>query len=98
MFEEFLGEFEPLFTYIKPDAGSTAFVQIHIPESTLDFSKKLVEETGVMILPGETFDNNDIFFRVGFGRENFPDALNVFKDFLKKNYITRCNILRKFHL
>lgn len=51
LFEEFIGEFEPLFTYIKPDAGSTALVQIYIPESMLDFSKKLVEETGVMILP-----------------------------------------------
>lgn len=83
-FQDFITEFSPLFTYVKPDAGSTAFVKIHIPENTLDFSKKLVEETGVMILPGETFDTHDNFFRVGFGRENFPKVLKVFGEFLKK--------------
>lgn len=67
-----------------PQGGTTAFVKYDIDMKSTDLCKKLQQDTGVMILPGETMEL-DGYLRIGYG--NNPDklkkALYIFSDWLE---------------
>ncbi len=83
-FQEFVKEQDVIAFFILPKAVSTSFVKLNIEGSSIEFSKKLLKETGIMTVPAETFEYEGKYIRVGFGRENFPKVLNVFADYIKK--------------
>ncbi len=83
LFREFTERNEIIDSFIPPKAGSTAFVKLNLDTSTLDFSNKLVEKTGIMTLPAEMFDYKGKYIRVGFGRKNLGTVLNEFEKYLK---------------
>ena len=70
---------------ILPEGGTTSFVKYDKDMRSTDLCKKLQQDTGVMILPGETMEL-DGYLRIGYG--NNPDklekALNIFSDWLKQ--------------
>ncbi len=86
LFSEFHEKHQSFFDFSKPSYGSTAFIKLHIPETTYEFAEKLVKETGIMLLPAETFEYGTSHARIGFGRENFPEVLRIFEGYLVKNY------------
>ena len=47
-----------------------------------------MKDTGILLLPSETFQHGSEHIRVGFGKENFADGLNRLEDYLNKNDIT----------
>lgn len=49
-------ESEPHITYVKPQAGTTAFLKHDLAIDCVTFCKRLQEETGVMLLPGGVMD------------------------------------------
>jgi len=55
-FENFANEHEVISSFIPPRAGSTSFVKLKIQFSTLEFSKQLLAETGIMTVPAEMFE------------------------------------------
>lgn len=83
LFKEFAAEHEIISSFISPVAGSTAFVKLNIAGSSRDFSDRLVEDTGIMTVPAEMFEQEGKYIRIGFGRENFPEVLKVLDDYLK---------------
>jgi aspartate/methionine/tyrosine aminotransferase len=40
------------------------------------FCERLVREAGVMLVPSSLFDYGDRHVRIGFGRADFPEALD----------------------
>lgn len=70
---------------VTPQGGTTAFVRYNKPISSTELCKKLQEETGIMILPGETLEL-DRYLRIGYGNnfKNLEKALYMFSDWLKK--------------
>ncbi len=68
---------------VSPIAGSTGFVKINTPNA-LDYSEKLVQETGIMLVPSEMFEYGRHHLRIGFGRENMAEVLKVWENWLKK--------------
>ena len=82
LFSEFALRHSHLFTFIPPKAGSVAFVKMNIPESSLDFSNRLVEETGIMTVPAEMFEYPGKFLRIGFGRKSFSEVLEKLEKYL----------------
>ncbi|MBB6271726.1 aspartate/methionine/tyrosine aminotransferase [Pedobacter cryoconitis] len=82
LFSEFHQQNKDLFDFSKPVTGSTAFIKLKIKGTALDFAEKLVKETGIMLLPAETFEYGDKHARIGFGRENFPEVLEIFGNYL----------------
>ncbi len=84
LFASFAHRHKELLTFIPPKAGSVAFVKMNIDEASLDFSNRLVEETGIMTVPGEMFEYSGKYLRIGFGRRNFPEVLDKFEEYLKK--------------
>ena len=50
--------------------------------NTLDFCQKVVREANIMLLPSTVYDYDNKHFRFGFGRENMPEALEKFREYL----------------
>jgi aspartate/methionine/tyrosine aminotransferase len=70
---------------IIPEGGTTAFIRYNAPYSSIELCKKLQEETGVMLLPGETLEM-DKYLRIGYGNnfEQLKKALQIFSKWLEK--------------
>ena len=71
---------------ISPQGGTTAFVKYNSKMPSTELCKKLQQDTGVMILPGETLEV-DGYLRIGYAN-NFAQlkiALEIFSKWLKDN-------------
>ncbi|WP_299354980.1 aminotransferase [uncultured Shimia sp.] len=65
-------EGEPLISWIKPRAGTTALLKYELPMSSRDFCVALLKETGVMFTPGSALGMEG-YVRIGFA--NNPEVL-----------------------
>lgn len=84
-FQDLVDKHSDLIGWVKPDAGTVAFPFLKNELIKSDqFAQKLVEETGVLVLPGEAFDLPG-FFRISLGvnPEQFNTALNAISQVLK---------------
>ncbi|HIC44098.1 MAG TPA: aminotransferase class I/II-fold pyridoxal phosphate-dependent enzyme [Sulfurimonas sp.] len=73
---------------IKPDGAFYLFVNIsELEKDSLKFSKQLLEDTGVAIVPGVGF-GTDGHFRFSFATdiESIREGISRIKDFMSKNY------------
>jgi aspartate/methionine/tyrosine aminotransferase len=84
IFKAFCRRNPQFISFPMPNAGSTAFVKLKIKESSMDFSEKLVEEKGIMLLPSETFEYGTKFVRIGFGRSNFSEILGHLENYIHR--------------
>ena len=84
--EDFFRNYKELFKWHEPRAGSIAFPELTIDTEISNFCNDLIEEEGVMLVPSEVMDYKGNNFRVGFGREDMPRALERLKEYLKENY------------
>lgn len=74
------------FTWVRPKGGSTGFPRL-VPggpagSSADAFAARLVERTGVLLLPSSTFGFGDSHVRIGLGRTDLPEALAKLEAFL----------------
>ncbi len=81
-FKVFANNHQIISSFVPPKAGSTSFVPLNIEGSALDFSDELVMKTGIMTVPSEMFEHDGKYIRVGFGRKNMPEILDVFSQYL----------------
>jgi aspartate/methionine/tyrosine aminotransferase len=72
------------FSWIPPRGGSIAFPRLLGDERIDDFAARLVEAEGVLLLPGSQFGHEGNHFRIGFGRENLPEALSRLEAYLDR--------------
>jgi aspartate/methionine/tyrosine aminotransferase len=86
-FEKFCNRNIDFLDYYKPNSGSTAFVKLKINIPTIEFTENLVKETGIMLLPSETFEYGNQYVRIGFGRENMPLALDQLEIYINDKKI-----------
>lgn len=63
-----------MFAWKRPKAGSIAFPQL-LQGSVEALCADLVEQAGVLLLPGTLYGPDYNAFRIGFGRRNLPEAL-----------------------
>ena len=82
LLDEFFAQHAELFEWTRPRAGTIAFPRFKAPEGAMAFCQKLVNEAGIMLLPSTVYDYDDAHVRVGFGRENLPEGLAAFKEYL----------------
>ena len=74
------------FAWVRPQGGSTGFPRL-VPDgpagaSADQFAARLVEATGVLLLPSSTFGFGDSHFRIGLGRLDLPEAVEKLDAFL----------------
>ncbi len=79
--DDFFGRWPELFTWRRPQAGSVALVGLQT-SSVKAYCQRLVHEAGVLLLPSSCLGYGDGHFRMGFGRENFDQALAAYERFL----------------
>jgi len=82
LLETFMASHENSFHWQRPQGGSICFPGLRRTEGAQAFCRTLVEETGIMLLPAPPFQYGDRHVRIGFGRNNFPEVLHRFGDYL----------------
>jgi aspartate/methionine/tyrosine aminotransferase len=85
--DEFFARRADSFTWVRPRGGSTAFPRLVADgpagPSADRFCARLVESTGVLLLPSSTFGFGDSHVRLGLGRMDLPEALAALEAFLE---------------
>ena len=70
------------FAWLAPRAGSIAFPRWLGAKRVEDFCQQVLDECGVMIVPGSIFDYPGSHFRLGLGRKNFGEALEQVENWI----------------
>ncbi|MCP3804521.1 aminotransferase class I/II-fold pyridoxal phosphate-dependent enzyme [Allokutzneria sp. A3M-2-11 16] len=88
IFGDFFAEFADLFEWSAPDGGCVAFPRYRGGEGIEQFCGRLVEETGVLLVPSTIFASELTptpadRFRIGIGRSDPEPALAAFSGWLR---------------
>jgi aspartate/methionine/tyrosine aminotransferase len=75
LLDDFFRRRSAWFSWVRPRAGSIGFPRLLATTPIDEFAAGLVEAEGVLLLPGSQFGHPGNHFRIGFGRENLPEAL-----------------------
>lgn len=82
LLDAFFCDYQDLFTWVRPRAGTIAFPRLRHAAGAYAFCQKLVAEASIMLLPSTVYDYGDRHLRLGFGRENLPEALAALRKYL----------------
>ena len=76
---------EPKASWIRPDSVSTSFVKLDVNRPIEDFALELLQEYGVLVVPGNRFDKES-HVRVGYccDKEVLQKGLGKLSQFLNK--------------
>jgi aspartate/methionine/tyrosine aminotransferase len=82
----FLARRSDLFSWTPPNAGPIGFVRYqpaksNLPTDAQTFCETLVQQSGVLLLPGSVYDEPH-HIRFGFGRRNMPESLSQLDSYL----------------
>ena len=77
----FFNEYASTFSWVRPKAGPIAFVGLNGIEVE-PFCDGLVNQEGVLLLPGHLYADGYNYFRIGFGRRDMPAALESLERFV----------------
>jgi len=80
----FFAKHEDQFSWFSPMAGSVAFPRWEGTGSVEQFCHDILDQQGVMIVPGSLFEYPGNHFRVGLGRKNLREALEHVNGYLEK--------------
>lgn len=80
----FFARYPEVFQFREPMAGPIAFVE-YKKGSVEQFTRDLIEKKGVLLLPASLYDIEGPYFRMGFGRKDFPVGLGHLEDYLKES-------------
>ena len=80
--DAFFADHADRFQWQRPNGGSVAF-PILLQDDAERFCAELVEQAGVLLLPGALYGPGLNAVRMGFGRKNLPDALARLERFLQ---------------
>ena len=82
----FFGRRADALRWVRPRGGSTGYPRLvdggPAGSSAEAFAARLVEATGVLVLPSTTFGSGDSHFRLGLGRTDLPVAIAKVEAFL----------------
>jgi aspartate/methionine/tyrosine aminotransferase len=90
--DSFFAEHADRLSWVRPRGGSIGFPRLLDAEPIDDFAARLVEAEGVLLLPGSQFGFEGNHFRIGFGREDMPQALAAFERFLGRSIRERPSV------
>ncbi len=80
--DQFFAEYDYLFEWVRPQGGCVGFVKYKSAEPVHSFCEKLVNKKNVLLMPASVYDYHGNHFRIGFGRKNMPQCLDLLKEFL----------------
>ncbi|WFR71047.1 aminotransferase class I/II-fold pyridoxal phosphate-dependent enzyme [Prescottella defluvii] len=88
VFDALFSEFADAFEWQAPDGGCVAYPRYLGSEGVEEFCTRLVEESGVLLLPASMYRSELTptpadRFRIGVGRRNSEDGLAVFAQWMR---------------
>jgi aspartate/methionine/tyrosine aminotransferase len=81
--DELFARHSSLFEWVRPSAGSMGFPRL-LQGDVEAFCDDLVQQSGVLLLPGSMYDDPDNHFRIGLGRRNLPQAVERLEGHLSR--------------
>lgn len=89
LLEQFMEKYADLFTWVPPRAGAIAAIRFKGPLSSTELAAELAATDGIGIKPAYCFAGDNItpemdYFRVGFGEDKMPAALEALGHFVEK--------------
>jgi aspartate/methionine/tyrosine aminotransferase len=69
--DEAMDAFSAKIEWYPPMAGCSAYPKLREASSSSAFINELLDKTGIMLVPGECFQQGDAHFRMGFGSKSF---------------------------
>jgi aspartate/methionine/tyrosine aminotransferase len=84
LLSEFLARRSHLFSWTPPNASPIGFVQFKPERDVYQFCESVVQQSGVLLLPGSVYDQPR-HIRFGYGRANMPESLAQFESWLSGN-------------
>lgn len=87
---EFFADYRQLFDWREPDGGCVGFIRYKGREGVEEFTRRLVEESGVLFLPSSIYRSElgpvpANCLRVGFGRSHVPTGFAALRNWLELN-------------
>ncbi|NCC96714.1 MAG: aminotransferase class I/II-fold pyridoxal phosphate-dependent enzyme [Synergistales bacterium] len=79
---EFFERHQDLFGWIPPMAGSIAFPELRENTPADELFTDVLDRKNLMILPGSVFGAQGNHFRIGLGREDFPECCRILEEYL----------------
>jgi aspartate/methionine/tyrosine aminotransferase len=78
---------EPLLEWVKPRAGSVAFMKQHTGMPSKELCLGMIEKKSTFLVPGECFEHPD-HIRIGYGnnRKLLEDGLEQVSDYLREHH------------
>jgi len=83
-FQKFIDNNSDLFSWHQPQAGLLAIVECHFEFPIDELSKKLVSESGILLLPASLFGLSGQYFRLGLGQKSLCQTLERLQLFIDK--------------
>ena len=80
--DDFFSQRSDCMSWIRPLGGSICFPRMSLTDDTFEFCETLIRETGIMLVPSKVFQYGNQHVRIGFGRENFPDVIELFSAYI----------------
>jgi aspartate/methionine/tyrosine aminotransferase len=84
--DAFFERFQDQLSWNRPKGGSICFPRMLSVEDTYAFSEQIVEEIGVLLAPSRIFQYGDHHLRIGFGREDLPQVVELFGKYLVQHF------------
>lgn len=78
----FLG-YSDYFSWVRPQGGCVGFVKYLKDNNVAEFCNRLLEDTGVLLMPASMYDMEENYFRIGFGRRDMSGALDRLVSYLE---------------
>jgi aspartate/methionine/tyrosine aminotransferase len=79
LLDALFARFRRRFDWVRPTAGPIGFPRIEIPGGDVDDFCRSLARAGVLLLPGTVYDEPR-HVRVGFGRSDLPEALELLEE------------------
>jgi len=79
--DQFFHKYERLFQYNRQVAGPIAFHRLKINMPVADFCLDLLRQKGVLLAHGALFDMAGNYFRMGYGRKNFKECVDLLDEY-----------------
>ncbi len=76
----FFAKHADIFVNNVPAAGPIAFHKLKMSGGIRAFCEDLIQRKGVLLLPGDVYEADGDYFRMGYGRKNFKECLNQLDD------------------
>jgi aspartate/methionine/tyrosine aminotransferase len=80
--ESFFAEYIDIFQWNRPVGSSVCFPRLLLEQSASSFCEALLRDTNIMLAPSGLFQFGDQHVRVGFGREDLPEVISRFANYL----------------